>query len=509
MSFRVVRASKFRHVFGKEFKKQDGYDGIKISRNAWDSPMSDVNAKFLAIILEAQGGGAFMVLNIDQVGRVDLNAPKVTGHQAAVLDLQFCPFNDNIIASGSEDCLVKVWEIPDGGLTENLDESLVDLEGHQRRVGIVKWHPTAENILLSAGFDYLINIWDIAQAAAVKQIACHTDTIYCIDWNFDGSLLVTTSKDKKLRIIDPRAETVIAEGKSHDGTKGARCCFVGEKNWVFTTGFSRMSERQYAIWNPEDLSKAKKLENLDTGSGVLFPTYDEDTRMVYVGGKGDGNIRYFEIDDAAPYAHSLSEYKSSAPQRGLSWFPKTTLDINKCEVARCVKLHPKGFAEVIGFTVPRKSTMFQDDLYPDTREPVAVLTADEWIGGATKPPQKISLKDGFVPTGRSAPKRASGGGSVSAKPAVAASKPKVVAASGVNPYAKKAGVNPYAKKAAAPAPAEEPAAVAAAPAAAPAPAGGSSEREEALEAEVKTLKTKLATKEIEIARLKKALAAFA
>ena len=85
----------------------------------------------------------------------------------------------------------------------------------------------------------------------------------------------------------------------------------------------------------------------------------------------------------------------------------------------------------------------------------------------------------------------------------------MVAASGVNPYAKKAGVNPYAKKAAAPAPAEEPAAVAAAPAAAPAPAGGSSEREEALEAEVKTLKTKLATKEIEIARLKKALAAFA
>ena len=31
-----------------------------------------------------------------------------------------CPFNDNIIASASEDCTVKIWMIPDGGLIEPL-----------------------------------------------------------------------------------------------------------------------------------------------------------------------------------------------------------------------------------------------------------------------------------------------------------------------------------------------------------------------------------------------------
>ena len=91
-----------------------------------------------------------------QYGRVDLNYPKVTGHQAPLLDLQFCPFNDNVIATCSEDCTVRVWEIPDGGLTQDLTEAVVTLQGHQRRVGIVEWHPTAENVLLSAGFDYLV-----------------------------------------------------------------------------------------------------------------------------------------------------------------------------------------------------------------------------------------------------------------------------------------------------------------------------------------------------------------
>lgn len=86
-----------------------------------------------------------------QPGRVDRDAPLVVGHTAAVLDIQWCPHDDDVIASGSEDCTVKVWQIPDGGLTANLEEPIVNLVGHQRRVGLVVWHPTAQNILLSGG----------------------------------------------------------------------------------------------------------------------------------------------------------------------------------------------------------------------------------------------------------------------------------------------------------------------------------------------------------------------
>jgi len=68
-----------------------------------------------------------------------------------VLDIQWCPHDDDLIASGSEDCTVKVWQIPDGGLTENLVEPVADLIAHQRRVGLVVWHPTAQNIVLSGG----------------------------------------------------------------------------------------------------------------------------------------------------------------------------------------------------------------------------------------------------------------------------------------------------------------------------------------------------------------------
>lgn len=96
-------------------------------------------------------GWCFLLFPFSQTGRVDRDSPIVSGHKAAVLDIQWCPHNDDVIASASEDCVVKVWQIPEGGLAKNLDESVVDLLGHQRRVGLVQWHPSALNVLLSAG----------------------------------------------------------------------------------------------------------------------------------------------------------------------------------------------------------------------------------------------------------------------------------------------------------------------------------------------------------------------
>ncbi|KAL0193790.1 hypothetical protein M9458_012086, partial [Cirrhinus mrigala] len=52
---RVVRQSKFRHVFGQAVKNDQCYDDIRVAFCA-------VNPRFVAIIVEASGGGAFMVL---------------------------------------------------------------------------------------------------------------------------------------------------------------------------------------------------------------------------------------------------------------------------------------------------------------------------------------------------------------------------------------------------------------------------------------------------------------
>ena len=66
-SFRLGRISKYKHVFGNPFKKERCFEAVRITKNAWDSNFCAVNPKFLAVVLESSGGGAFLVLKHDEV----------------------------------------------------------------------------------------------------------------------------------------------------------------------------------------------------------------------------------------------------------------------------------------------------------------------------------------------------------------------------------------------------------------------------------------------------------
>ncbi|XP_042580044.1 uncharacterized protein coro1cb isoform X1 [Cyprinus carpio] len=393
---RVVRQSKFRHVFGQAVKNDQCYDDIRVSRVTWDSAFCAVNPKFVAIIVEASGGGAFLVLPLQKTGRIDKAYPTVCGHTGPVLDIDWCPHNDHVIASGSEDCTVMVWQIPENGLAAPLSEPVVVLEGHSKRVGIVTWHPTARNVLLSAGCDNLVIIWNVATGEALINLEdMHPDVIFSVCWSRNGSLICTACKDKKVRVIDPRKGKIIAEkDKAHEGARPMRAIFLADGN-IFTTGFSRMSERQLALWNPKNMEDPISVHEMDTSNGVLLPFYDPDTNVVYLCGKGDSSIRYFEITDEAPFVHYLNTFSSKEPQRGMGYMPKRGLDVNKCEIARFYKLHERKCEPII-MTVPRKSDLFQDDLYPDTAGPDPALEAEEWFEGKNGEPILISLKHGYV-----------------------------------------------------------------------------------------------------------------
>ncbi|KAH6579796.1 hypothetical protein BASA61_010031 [Batrachochytrium salamandrivorans] len=308
---RFVRSSKYRHVYGTANKRDQCYDNLKVSRNAWDTNLVTANPLFVSINLEASGG--------------------------------------------------MVWRIPEGGLTENISTPVLSLTGHGRKV----------------------------------TLTGHGEIIQSISWNWEGNLLVTTCKDKKTRIFDVRTNTVAQEVNGHQGIKGARGLWMGNLQNIVTTGFSKTSDRQVYIWDSKNLSTPLKQEQIDTASGMLIPYYDGDTSMLYLAGKGDGNIRYYEWSDDDKGLFPLSEYKSSDPLRGIAFLPKRAVATNEVEIARAYKVHPS-LVEPISFKVPRKSDAFQSDLYPDTIGPEPTMSAAEWIGGKTCGPTLISLEKGFV-----------------------------------------------------------------------------------------------------------------
>lgn len=103
----------------------------------------------------------------------------------------------------------------------------------------------------------------------------------------------------------------------------------------------------------------------------------------------DGNIRYFELEnDKFEY---LSEYKSSDPQRGLAFMPKRGVNMHQNEVVRIYKTVNDTYIEPISFIVPRRSEVFQDDIYPPTTGLKPAMGPSEWFAGKEAIPPKISL----------------------------------------------------------------------------------------------------------------------
>jgi hypothetical protein len=352
------------------------------------------------VLWESGGGGSFAVIpwtaGKQWGGKVDPKLPLVAGHKSAVLDIDFHPFNDKLIASTSEDCTGKIWGIPEGGLTSTMTEPLQTLSGHKRKVGTVKFNPVANNLLATTSTDYSVKIWDIEKGQAPLSVdAIHADIIQSCDWNFNGSLVATSCKDKKIRIIDPRQHSVVSEVEGHQGIKGSRVCWLGKREKILSVGFSKTSEREFFMWDPREFSKPILYQSVDSASGLLMPFYDNDTGLLFLAGKGDGNIRYYELVDENPWIYYISEFKSSTPQRGMAMLPKRGVNVSECEVVKILKVGTKTM-EPISFQVPRKSDIFQDDLFPDCASGEPALTADQWLKGENANPKTMSLAPGFV-----------------------------------------------------------------------------------------------------------------
>lgn len=390
MSGKFVRASKYRHVFGQATKKELCYENLKITKNAWDSNIITTNGKYLACNWDASGGGAFAVIPLSEVGKAPDTVPLFRGHKGPVLDTAYNPFNEQQVVSCSDDGNILLWDIPEDFSFHNyVDENdnprdIVEptkvLSGHKRKVGHVAFHPCAENVLASCSLDYTVKIWDLESGEA-KITLPHKDLVTSFAFNYNGSLLATTSRDKKLRIWDLREEKIISEGPGHSGAKPSRVVWVGNTDRVITTGFSRLSDRQVGMWDVKNIEKGPigGFMVIDASSGVLIPVFDESNNILYLAGKGDGNIRYYEYDNDELY--ELSQFPSTDAQRGFAWAPKTACNVKENEILRCFKTVNDLSIEPVSFIVPRKSENFQEDIYPDAPSHKPALSAAEWFSG--------------------------------------------------------------------------------------------------------------------------------
>jgi len=391
---KVVRNSKFRHLFGTSFQLRDCYGDIRIGQCSFESNVLKANSDFFALPWVTPG--SVVVIPLEQKGAVNEETPLILDEDKETInELNFAPTNNHVLVTAHQNGSAKLWNIPQGGLTGNIVEPAIVINASPKRLLYVDFHPLASDLVITAAADYEVKLWDATNPGAEKATLpkVHKGIVTSVTWNHDGSLLATSCKDKNLRIFDPRSAAVVGEVADHQGAKSGRALWLGKQDKILTAGFTKTSERELVVYDPRALKNKLATVKVDNSTSTPLLFSDDDNDVVFLSGKGDGNIRYYEFANDAIGLHTLSEFKSKEPAAGMALLPKTSVNVMKCEVSRFLKLTPQGQVIPIRFEVPRQNQdWFQDDLFPDTWDLKATSTAAEWFSGVSRKPNLRSLK---------------------------------------------------------------------------------------------------------------------
>lgn len=75
---------------------------MRVTRSAWDANFVKANTKYIAVAWEG-GGGPVAVIRHEDSGKLSqANPPLLSGHKRPVLDFDWHPFNEQLLASVSE-----------------------------------------------------------------------------------------------------------------------------------------------------------------------------------------------------------------------------------------------------------------------------------------------------------------------------------------------------------------------------------------------------------------------
>ena len=113
------------------------------------------------------------------------------GHSGGVTSAAFSP-NHNVIASGSLDNTIRLWDTVSGAHTKSL-------EGHSASVQSVVFSPDGTRIA-SGSWDNNIRLWNTVSGAHLKTLGGHSDIISSVVFSPDGTRIASGALDKTIRL---------------------------------------------------------------------------------------------------------------------------------------------------------------------------------------------------------------------------------------------------------------------------------------------------------------------
>jgi transducin (beta)-like 1 len=132
------------------------------------------------------------------------------GHTDEVNGVKWDP-TGRYLASCSDDCTAKVWEV-----SSDRSGPLYDFNFHKEEIYTLKWSPNTDKrpLLATASFDGTVMLWNIEDGSRFRVFDRHRDSVYSVAFSPSGDYLASGSLAGQMYIWD------IEEGRQVKSYKG-------------------------------------------------------------------------------------------------------------------------------------------------------------------------------------------------------------------------------------------------------------------------------------------------
>jgi WD40 repeat protein/serine/threonine protein kinase len=148
----------------------------------------------------------------------------LAGHAKEAWCVAFSP-DGSLLATGSDDHLVKLWDVRTG-------RELATLAGHASLVSAAAFTPDGRT-LATASFDATIKLWDVANNKLLQTLAGHKAPLRSLAWHTDGTLLASGGDDCTVRLWDPDSGQMLGVLQEHT-RKVSAVAFHPRQRLLFT-----------------------------------------------------------------------------------------------------------------------------------------------------------------------------------------------------------------------------------------------------------------------------------
>ena len=384
-----MNPSKFKNALGEV--KKEKFLNCNVTTVSTEGRYIAVNGNFLA--MSWSNMGEIVVVDSSSFCSVKPDQPRIKGHRANVLDLEFSPFSSDLLAAAFDDCSVLLYKIPEGGLTEHLTQEVQLYQKHMKKVPFVTFNPVASDVLCTGAFLGDIHVWNALKGETYVELKAD-DTPTSVQWSPSGSLIGATTKKKNINIFDPRANKMIMNQIINEQFQAAKFGWLDNEQFV-TTSWTKNKEKKIRLWDirkvKDDLSSEGEVTSIkiDSSTTVTTPFVDKESKLIYAIAKGESMIRTYDYSSGT-FIKGI-DFSGAEPSISTVMFERKCLDYNRLEVDRFARFVNSQKVYYISYTIPRRNQGFDPTLYPPVECGEAALTYDQWVEGQNAEPIKKEI----------------------------------------------------------------------------------------------------------------------